>query len=206
MPNQEDLLIAKRDALIEAINEHYYFIIELSRWLSPPILETLTPQQIEEYQETIIFYIERLQVWVDELTDTLGILDSFYNVATTDEVIRLLDDVAYVINKIIDDLPGEIDIHIDPPIGGIGDVIDDTIGNVNLAVEITLKEDQGFWDKLMDDLGDFVTAPLDWLIEQGEQFTLDLMGIMFVGLIDLAGEKMSGFIENAVGTPIERGT
>ncbi len=213
-----DALVAERDSLFASINEHYFIILEISRWLSPPILETLTPQQIDYYQEQLLFYMERIDAFIGQLVAVIATLASLGYTDLNREILDQIDDMLFVLNKIIGELPGEVDDAIETPIIDVGGSMTQIRVDLNAELEITLKEDQGFWEKLMANVGDVITAPLDWLLELGEDFTLGLMELMFTrvfdhaldgvtkaipGTIDKVGDKLSSGVAHALGVEEE---
>lgn len=199
MPTPIQDLLARRFELLQIIQENITLIRWLEGMLSPPQVDDLTPGQIDLYIGELVFYGNRIPEFIFELFEVLYGIEAHGFEELDYELIVELDDIILEVSAILVSLAGVMIREVDPMLEPTTqpDII---INNaVTVEVDMSLDDADGFWNTIGKGISEAVKAPFALLSEIMEELTVEAMGIMFGFVVDYAGAKLSGFVDNAVG-------
>ncbi len=206
-----DTLIIKRDELFRTVVKHFKFIVTIYEWLSPPVLETLTPAQVREYEKQIVTYTDRLDDFIGQLIAVLSALAAHGYTDSYEGIMTQLDAIAAAVRRMMDDLSTSVTEAVDTPIIHVHQAGANVNIDVNAEVEVKVEginsDFIGMTVAVADNLSDQVKSsnkdfasmteavfksfskPSEDIAAALEDFTIWGFGIMFGGIVDYAFGK-----------------
>ena len=192
-------LQARRVELVGDIQEYIAVLRTLQNLLTPPDVDVLSSQTIDYYIEQAILYKTKIQEAILELIDVLHEIDRYAFKELDVALIQWTEDILLEVDQILSIIAlvtiREVDPLTDPETPA--DVAINT--QVNVEIDVNLGDAEEFWDVIGAGLSKVVKAPFALLTEMFEEFTIATMGMMFAIMIDYAGQKLGGFMDNAIG-------
>lgn len=195
-----DTLIIKRDGLFKAVIEHFALIVELCNWLSPPIRETLTPQQIASYSDLIVTYTERLHDLISQLTGVLFTLANYGYTDSTEGILTQLDAIRAAVNRLLTKLSIDVTEAVSTPTTTIINEAANVSVDVKNTVEVKVEGINKDFIAMTGAVFDSFSKPSKEIAAALEELTIAGFGMMFSILIDSIADRLSGWVNNAVGS------